>query len=73
MFTFRARIAWFGVYMATNLGIIIYSIWHWTMSRPDEAIFVGLWLPVLNLLYVMFFLTFDRNRPEKITTSSSNR
>ena len=59
MRSFRARAAWFGVYLLVNLAIITFSISLWFRGLSSEAIFVGLWAPTLNLLYLMFIATFD--------------
>lgn len=59
MRTMRQRVAWFGAYLLVNLAIIVFSISLWFRGMPSEAIFVGLWAPTLNLLYLMFVLTFE--------------
>ncbi len=59
MRTLRARAIWFGLYLSINLAIIVFSISLWFRGMSDEAIFVGLWAPTVDLLYVMFILTFD--------------
>ena len=48
----------FGLYLVANLAIILFSIWLWSRGMTGEAIFVGLWAPTLDLLYVMFVVTF---------------
>jgi len=48
----------FGLYLAANLAIITFSIWLWSRGMTAEAVFVGLWAPTLDLLYVMFVVTF---------------
>jgi hypothetical protein len=48
----------FGLYLVANLAIILFSIWLWSRSMTAEAVFVGLWAPTLDLLYVMFVVTF---------------
>ena len=48
----------FGLYLVANLAIILFSIWVWSRGTTAEAIFVGLWAPTLDLLYVMFVVTF---------------
>ena len=48
----------FGLYLMANLAIILFSIWLWSRGMTGEAIFVGLWAPTLDLLYVMFVVTF---------------
>jgi len=56
----------FGLYLVANLAIILFSIWLWSRGMTAEAVFVGLWAPTLDLLYVMFVLTFkpfDRRAP----------
>jgi hypothetical protein len=56
----------FGLYLVANLAIILFSIWLWSRGMTGEAVFVGLWAPTLNLLYVMFVITFkpfDRQAP----------
>ncbi len=55
----RGRAAWFGVYLLANLAIIAFSISLWYRGMPLEGIFVGLWAPTLDLLYLMFLATFD--------------
>jgi hypothetical protein len=55
----RSRAAWFMVYLLANLAIIAFSISLWFRGMTGEAIFVGLWAPTLNLLYLMFLATFD--------------
>jgi hypothetical protein len=55
----RSRAIWFGVYVLANLGIIAFSISLWFRGLPLEGIFVGLWAPTLDLLYLMFLATFD--------------
>ena len=53
------RIAAFGAYALINLAIILFAISLWFRGMPSEAIFVGLWAPTLDLLYVMAVLTFS--------------
>jgi hypothetical protein len=53
------RIAFFGAYALINLAIILFAISLWFRGMPSEAIFVGLWAPTLDLLYVMAMLTFS--------------
>ena len=56
----------FGLYLVANLAIILFSIWLWSRGMTAEAVFVGLWAPTLDLLYVMFVVTFkpfDRRAP----------
>ena len=48
----------FGLYVVANLAIILFSIWLWSRGTTAEAVFVGLWAPTLDLLYVMFVVTF---------------
>ena len=48
----------FGLYLVANLAIILFSIWLWSRGLTGEAVFVGLWAPTLDLLYVMFVITF---------------
>jgi hypothetical protein len=48
----------FGLYLVANLAIILFTIWLWSRGMTGEAIFVGLWAPTLDLLYVMFVVTF---------------
>ena len=55
---FGMREVFFGLYLFANLAIILFSIWIWSRGMTGEAIFVGLWAPTLDLLYVMFVLTF---------------
>ncbi len=52
------RELFFGLYVAANLAIILFSIWLWSRGMTGEAVFVGLWAPTLDLLYVMFVITF---------------
>jgi hypothetical protein len=52
------RELFFGLYLAANLAIILFSIWLWSRGLTGEAVFVGLWAPTLDLLYVMFVITF---------------
>ena len=52
------RELFFGLYLAANLAIILFSIWLWSRGMTAEAVFVGLWAPTLDLLYVMFVITF---------------
>ena len=52
------RELFFGLYLAANLAIILFSIWLWSRGMTGEAVFVGLWAPTLDLLYVMFVITF---------------
>ena len=52
------REVFFGLYLFANLAIILFSIWIWSRGMTGEAIFVGLWAPTLDLLYVMFVITF---------------
>ena len=52
------RELFFGLYLVANLVIILFSIWLWSRGMTGEAVFVGLWAPTLDLLYVMFVLTF---------------
>jgi len=52
------RELFFGLYLAANLLIILFSIWLWSRGMTAEAVFVGLWAPTLDLLYVMFVITF---------------
>lgn len=52
------REVFFALYLVANLAIITFSIWIWTVGKTSEAVFVGLWAPTLNLLYVMFVITF---------------
>ena len=59
MRTLRGRSLWFGLYLLVNLAIILFSISLWLGGKPTEAIFVGLWAPTLDLLYLMFLATFD--------------
>ena len=59
MRSLRGRALWFALYLLVNLAIILFSIALWYGGRPSEAIFVGLWAPTLNLLYLMFLATFD--------------
>jgi hypothetical protein len=49
----------FGMYALLNLVIIVFAIALWFRGLPMQAIFVGLWAPTLDLLYVMALLTFD--------------
>ncbi len=65
---FGMRELFFGLYLVANLAIITFSIWIWSRGQTSEAIFVGLWAPTLNLLYVMFFITF---KPFEQRTSAS--
>ena len=53
----------FGLYLVANLAIITFSIWLWSRGMTGEAIFVGLWAPTLDLLYVMFVVTFKPFEP----------
>ena len=58
----------FGLYLVANLAIILFSIWLWSRGMTAEAVFVGLWAPTLDLLYVMFVVTFkpfERGRPSR--------
>jgi hypothetical protein len=48
----------FGLYLVANVAIILFSIWLWSRGMTAEAVFVGLWAPTLDLLYVMFIITF---------------
>jgi hypothetical protein len=48
----------FGLYLVANLAIILFSIWLWSRGMTAEAVFVGLWAPTLDLLYVMCVVTF---------------
>ena len=57
MTTLRARLLWFGSYLAANLAIILGAIYLWALGRPQEALFVGLWAPTMNSLYLMAVLT----------------
>ena len=59
MRSLRARALWFGLYLLVNLAVIVFSISLWFRGLPSEAIFVGLWAPTLDLLYLMFLATFD--------------
>ena len=52
------RELFFGLYLAANLAIILFSIWLWSRGMTGEAVFVVLWAPTLDLLYVMFVITF---------------
>lgn len=75
----RSRAIWFGVYLLANLGIIAFSISLWFRGLSLEAIFVGLWVPTLNLLYLMFLATFDpfrrfaANRGSAVARISNDR
>lgn len=63
------REVFFGLYLVTNLAIICFSIWIWSRGQTGEAIFVGLWAPTLDLLYVMFVITFkpfERRTPASL-------
>jgi hypothetical protein len=53
----------FGLYLVANLAIILFSIWLWSRGMTAEAVFVGLWAPTLDLLYVMFVVTFKPFAP----------
>ena len=53
----------FGLYLVANLAIILFSIWLWSRGMTAEAVFVGLWAPTLDLLYVMFVVTFTPFEP----------
>jgi hypothetical protein len=53
------RIVLFGTYALLNLAIIVFAIALWFRGLPMEAVFIGLWAPTLDLLYVMALLTFD--------------
>jgi hypothetical protein len=53
----------FGLYLVANLAIILFSIWLWSRGMTAEAVFVGLWAPTLDLLYVMFVVTFKPFEP----------
>ena len=74
------RLALFGAYALINLAIIVFAISLWFRGRPSEAIFVGLWAPTLDLLYVMTVLTFspwaprpqtgERSRPLRLADDS---
>ncbi len=55
----HSRATWFAVYVLANLGIIAFSISLWFRGLLLEGIFVGLWAPTLDLLYLMFLATFD--------------
>ena len=58
----------FGLYLVANLAIILFSIWLWSRGMTAEAVFVGLWAPTLDLLYVMVVVTFtpfERGRPSR--------
>ena len=59
MRSLRGRAIWFALYLLVNLAIILFSISLWYRGLPNEAIFVGLWAPTVNLLYIMFIVTFD--------------
>jgi len=64
----------FGLYLVANLAIILFSIWVWSRGTTAEAIFVGLWAPTLDLLYVMFFVTFKPfERPAAVAPRSAER
>ena len=69
-----SRLLFFGVYVLVNLGIILFSIALWFQGKPPEGIFVGLWAPTLDLLYLMAVLTFDpwgRRRPGAATADQA--
>jgi len=53
------RVMLFGTFVLLNLAIIVFAIALWFRGLPMEAIFIGLWAPTLDLLYVMALLTFD--------------
>ena len=79
MHPLRTRATWFGVYLLANLAIIAFSISLWFRGLPTEAIFVGLWAPTLDLLYLMFLATFDpfrrfaADRGSAVTRLSNDR
>ncbi len=70
MLSLRTRAIWFGLYLLVNLAIILFSISLWFRGMPSEAIFVGLWAPTLDLLYLMFWITFS---PERALASAERR
>jgi len=61
----------FGLYLVANLAVILFSIWLWSRGMTAEAVFVGLWAPTLDLLYVMFFVTFKPFEPRAAVASRS--
>jgi len=61
----------FGLYLVANLAIILFSIWLWSRGMTGEAIFVGLWAPTLDLLYVMFVITFKPFERQAMTSRQS--
>ena len=64
----------FGLYLVANLAIILFSIWLWSRGMTGEAIFVGLWAPTLDLLYVMFVVTFKPfERPVAVAPHATER
>jgi len=64
----------FGLYLVANLAIILFSIWLWSRGMTAEAVFVGLWAPTLDLLYVMFVVTFKPvERRAAVTPRSTER
>lgn len=65
------REVFFGLYLFANLAIILFSIWIWSRGMTGEAIFVGLWAPTLNLLYVMFVITFKPFERRAMTSQRS--
>ena len=61
----------FGLYLMANLAIILFSIWLWSRGMTGEAVFVGLWAPTLDLLYVMFVVTFKPFERHAMTSPRS--
>jgi hypothetical protein len=64
----------FGLYLVANLAIILFSIWLWSRGMTAEAVFVGLWAPTLDLLYVMVVVTFKPfERKAAVASRSTER
>jgi hypothetical protein len=63
----------FGAYVLLNLAIIVFTIALWFRGLPMQAIFVGLWAPTLDLLYVMAMLTFDPWRRFRVAAADAGQ
>lgn len=55
----RPRLIWLSVFLVVNLAIIGASIVLWVGGLRQESLFVGLWAPTLNSLFVMSAVTLD--------------
>ena len=49
------------VFLAAGFASLVLSVFLWATDRPQEAIFVGLWVPAIHSLGALL-LTGERDR-----------